>query len=463
MYPGTEVVKVSALERRAQLMRECEEIERRGFKSDDDRASFDSKLTEVEKIDVDLGRGGGAEIRAAVQIARLPPAFAEDLIARGVSVQESRALILDELVTRQGPEIDTHRGEKTEDAMMVGRMAEALAARCGGPAPSEAAREYMHATTVDLARHCLQRRGVSVRSLSPSQVMTRALHTTTDFPELLLATGERILRMGYASYQGGVRRICKESTARDFRAKSKLMLGEAPELLEVGEHGEVTRGTMAESKASYSLKTFARIFGITRQALVNDDLDAFGDFVGRLGRAAAEFVATQLSAKLTSNPTLADGVALFHADHGNLGTAGVISITTLTEALKMMRLQKGLNGVTPIDVTPKYLVVPAALEVVARQYVAQINATKASDVNPFTADLEPVVDPRLDASSATAWYLAADPGAIDTIEYSFLEGQPGPQIESRAGFDVEGVEMKVRLDFGCGVIDHRGLFKNAGA
>jgi hypothetical protein len=241
------------------------------------------------------------------------------------------------------------------------------------------------------------------------------------------------------------------------------MLGEAPELLKVNEHGEVTRGGMAEAKQSYTLATYARIFGITRQALVNDDLGAFAEMSQKFGRAAAEFIAKELVAKLTSNPTMDDGVVLFHATHGNLGTAGVISITTLAEALKLMRLQKGLDGKTPVDVTPKYLVVPAALEVVARQYVAQINATKASDVNPFNADLEVVVDPRLDANSATAWYLAADASSIDTIEYSFLEGEPGPQFESRAGFDVEGIETKVRLDFGCGVVDHRGLFKNAGA
>lgn len=67
-----------------------------------------------------------------------------------------------------------------------------------------------------------------------------------------------------------------------------------------------------------------------------------------------------------------------------------------------MRLQKGLDGVTPINATPKFLVVPAAVETVAEQYLAQIAATQAADVNPFGGRLELVVDPRLDAVSATA-------------------------------------------------------------
>ena len=71
--------------------------------------------------------------------------------------------------------------------------------------------------------------------------------------------------------------------------------------------------------------------------------------------------------------------------------------------------------------------------------------------------------PRLDAASATAWYLAASPNQIDTIEYAYLEGQQGAYIETRNGFDVDGVEIKCRLDFGAKAIDWRGLYKNPGA
>lgn len=433
---------------RAELIAECDTFQKRGFSnSDEERNTFDRYMDAVKEID--------------------------DLLARmkqldGFVAESGRHNIRNQVPFGDGTPAPNHNGRsagfgESYSSDRVRMMAEAVSARFGGPAPSNEAREFMHMRIVDMAKECLGARGVRTTFMAPHTVVQRALHTTSDFVELLTGAGNRTLRNGYASYQGGVVRICKQSTAPDFRAKQKLQLGEAPTLLAVNEAGEVKRGSMAEAKSSYSLATFARIFGITRQALVNDDLGAFVDLSGKLGRAAAEFVAGQLASKLTSNPVLADGVALFHATHANLGTAGAISITTLTEALKKMRLQTGLDGATVIDVTPKYLVVPAALEVVARQYVAQINATVASEVNPFSAQLEVVVDPRLDASSATAWYLAADPGAIDTIEYSYLEGEEGPQLESRAGFDVEGVEMKVRLDFGSGVIDHRGLFKNAGA
>lgn len=418
-----------------------------------------------------------AGILDSVRAAKLEASFADQLIRTGVPLDDARAQVLNRLATRdeqiqtvQHIGVDEHHpgaeaGGGYNSNSSVRLMAEALASRFGGPPPSEPAKQYVRMQTVDMARHALELRGASTKFLSRSQIISRGLHSTSDFPALLQETGNRLLRKGFESYPGGIRTICRQSTAPDFRAKSLLMLGEAPQLERVNEHGEFRRGTMAEAKASYSLSTYGKIFGVTRQALVNDDLGAFADLTLRLGRSAAEFIALQLVDLLAGNPEMGDGKALFHADHGNLGTPGTISVETLGEALKLMRLQKGLDGKTSIDVTPQFLVVPASLEILAKQHVAQINATKPADTNPFTsANLEVVVDPRLDADSETAWYLAANPQAFDTIEYSFLEGgAQGPEFETRAGFDVDGLETRIRLDFGCGVIDHRGLVKNEGA
>lgn len=184
----------------------------------------------------------------------------------------------------------------------------------------------------------------------------------------------------------------------------------------------------------------------------------------RLGRAASEFIAQQLVDLLANNPTTDDGVALFHASHGNLAASGgAISLTTLGAARLAMRTQKGLDKKTPIDATPRYLVVPATLETVAEQYLTTINATVASDANPFPGRLTLIVDPRLDAKSATRWYLFADQGVITVLEYAFLEDDAGPVVSTREGFTIDGVEMKVRLDLGTGVLDHRGAFSNPGA
>lgn len=398
------------------------------------------------------------------RVGRIAPAAVSEMVERRLSITEARREILGRMAEASAPEISNYIIPVVGQADSASLMAEALAYRYGGPAPSDAARQFSGMRIADFARQLVEARGISTRMLSANGIIMRALHSTSDFPNLLLGTGNRLLRQGYASYDGGAKRIARFATSPDFRAKTRLQLSEAPGFVKVNEGGEFKYGTMSEAKEVYSLATYGRILGISRQALVNDDLGAFADLSIRFGRAAAEFEAQQIVNLLTSNPTMDDGVTVFHATHGNLaGSGGAINVTTLGAAKLAMRTQKGLDKTTPIDATPKFLVVPAALETVAMQYLAQLQAAQASNVNPFSGNLELVVDPRLDAVSATAWYIAADPGRIDTIEYSYLESEQGPQIDMRQGFEVDGLEMKVRLDFGAGVLDYRGLYKNVGA
>lgn len=410
-----------------------------------------------------------ADVRKRVAVAKLDSSFADDLIARNLSPKECSNEILAKMAARSEAtpirgvaHLMPLGGNQSLDDPEFRRalMAEALASRNGGPAPSEAARQYVGMRMVDMARELLELRGVRTQMMSNDKIIKRALHTTSDFPNLLQSTGNRTLRMAYDSYSGGVKNIARQSTAPDFRPKNKLNLSEAPALLKVNEGGEFTRGTMAEDNASYAIATYGRIFGLSRQAIINDDLGAFQTTSMKWGRATAEFESQQIVSLLASNPVMSDSLALFHASHGNLAATSAISVTTLGAAKMAMRLQKGLDGKTPIDATPKYLVVPAALETVALQFLTQLTPNQASSVNPFSGMLALVVDPRLDAFSATQWYLAADPNSIDTIEYSFLEGQEGPFMDLEVGFDYDGIESKVRMDFGAGVLDFRGLYRN---
>ncbi len=165
---------------------------------------------------------------------------------------------------------------------------------------------------------------------------------------------------------------------------------------------------------------------------------------------------------------MADGVALFHANHGNLIAAGggAPAVATVGATRTLMRKQKGLDGKTKLNVAPRYILVPSELETATEQLVAQITPAEASKVTPQSMrSLTPISEPRLSDASTTAWYLAADPmtSNVDTIEYAYLEGQEGAYMETRMGFDVDGMEIKCRLDFGAKAIDWRGLAKNPGA
>jgi hypothetical protein len=181
--------------------------------------------------------------------------------------------------------------------------------------------------------------------------------------------------------------------------------------------------------------------------------------------AAANYESDTVYGIFTANAALADTIALFEAaTHKNLtGTGTALSVTSLGVARALMRKQTTPQGAV-MNLNPEFLIVPAALETIANQYVSsQFVAAQSSSVNPFAGKLQVISEARLDAASATAWYLAANSSAIDTVEYCYLEGQNGVYIETRNGFDVDGLEIKARLDFAAKAIDYRGVYKNVGA
>lgn len=412
-----------------------------------------------------------SEIRSIARIAGLGAEFADGLIDHAASADEARRAAFEALAARGGTirteQTRIEMGESHDDPGIRARqMGEALYARINPSHPlSEPARRYAYATCAEMARELLMLRGHAVTGVSPATLITRALHTTSDFPIIVGDTIGRTLRAAYSAAPVGIRRLGRQTTARDFRAVNKVMLGEAPALEKIVEHGSIRAGTMAEAREAYRVETFAKKIGITRQVLVNDDLGAFADLSRRMGQAAAETEARVLVDLLESGsgngPTMSDAKALFHVDHGNRAAAGaIITDVALSAARLAMRSQTGLSGLR-ISATPKYLLVPPAQETAAEKWLASIAAAKASDVNPFSGSLALVVEPRL--GSAIRWYITADPSEIDGLEYAYLAGGEGPQIESRAGWDVDGVEVRVILDFGAGFIDWRGWYQNPGA
>ena len=331
---------------------------------------------------------------------------------------------------------------------------------------NEPAREWRGLSLIEMARGWLEAEGVRVRGLSRDEVATRALHSTSDFPAILAGVTNKTLRNAYETAPRTYPAIARRTTVADFKLVHRLQLGEAPQLEKVNQSGEFKRGTIGEAQETYRIETFGKVIGITRQVLINDDLDAFTRVPALFGTSAATLESDVVWGIFTANPAMADGNALFHASHKNLaGTGAALDVAGLAKARTAMAQQRGLDGKTLLNVRPTYLVVPSALELAAEQLLAQnIVPAKATDVVPASIrSLAVIAEPRLDpASGAVPWFLVASPAAIDTIEYAYLEGQEGVALETRMGFDVDGVEVRARLDFGAKAIDWRGLYKNPG-
>lgn len=397
-----------------------------------------------------------------------------------MTLEAARSAILDKLAAtddagarRSESTFAQARGESANDIAQRDGITNALLHRHapGITALTEQGRQFRGMTLLEIARDTLERRGVQTRGMSKMELATEALlgraglgyHSTSDFPSILANVANKTLRSAYESTPRTFTSWARQSTITDFKPVQRTQLAGAPDLLRVPESGEFSYGTIGEGKEVYALSTYGRIIGITRQTLINDDLDAFTRVPTAFGASAADLESDLVYSILTTNPTMGDALALFVAGHGNVGTAAAITEASLAEAYRAFGNQRGIEG-RQVSIQPRYIITPPGIRSVeARKNVTATTPSAIAGVNAFAGRLEPIEEPRLiPAAGADPWFLAADPSRVDTVEYAYLEGSNGIYTETRQGFEVDGIEIKARHDFAAKAIDWRGLFRNLG-
>lgn len=383
------------------------------------------------------------------------PEFSDALIQRGLNIADARSAVLEELASRDrasGGQLNVNRGAAPAQATREA-IENTLVTRLGGRSTGAVLRS---ADFTSLAIRSLEVSGHRVSDNDTrDRILQRAMQTTGDFPLMLGNAVGRVLQQAYEQSPSAIKQISRLANLPDFRPKSSVRLGGAPSLEKVNESGEFTHGTVLEAANGWRLATFGRIISLSRQAMVNDDLSGFAGLLAKFGEAASRREAEELVAILLSPPAI-DAAPLFHADNSSLIT-GVLSIEGLGAAVKALRAQTDLDGGLVMQ-EPGTILVPAALEMTARQLAATYNPVTSDKVQPFRLNV--AVEPRLDAASATAWYLAA--GNQRSLEHGYLDDAQGVQTIQREGFEVDGLEIKARLDFGCGWVDPVGWVKSTG-
>lgn len=248
----------------------------------------------------------------------------------------------------------------------------------------------------------------------------------------------------------------------DFKIAHRVGMGGFSSLRQVREGAEYKYVTTGDKQATIALATYGELFSITRQAIINDDLNMLTDVPMKLGRAAKSTIADLVYAILTSNPKIStDNVSLFDkAKHANVLESAAMDVASLDKARQLMRVQK--EGERHLNIRPAFVLVPTAMESVANQ-VIRSSSVKGADINagiinPVKDFATVIAEPRLDDNSQTTFYLAAAKGT-DTIEVAYLNGVDTPYIDQMEGFSVDGVTTKVRIDAGVAPVDHRGLVK----
>ncbi len=410
-----------------------------------------------------------AEIRDIIKRAGGTSEQADELIDGDSTVEQARAAAYEIMTarTQQTPRVRIV-ASNDDPATIVKRRSDALYARVTGTKPEDAARAYVNDRVVDHARGLLAVRGVSTTGLSDHDILTRA-HSVSDFPLLLEGTGNRILLEQFEAAQTPLLKLGRTATAPDFRPLNRLRISEMGALQPLTENGEIKRVSRSEIADSYGIESAGAIFSLSFKAQTNDDLSAFADFNRAAAVQAAQYQKAVIVDLIQGNGNMEDGQPLFSVAHGNISDnpsrifgIGEDPLQPLSDARYALRTQKGLDGVTPLNLRPAYLVVSAELETEGERALAEINAQVARDVNPFSGAMELLVE---SAFTNPDWYVFASPNSCPVFEHAWLQGFTGPQLASRENFDTLARDFRVVIHWGAGLLPGgwRGAYVNYGS
>ena len=390
---------------------------------------------------------------------------ADEAIVLGKSVEEAREMVMDQLRARNKG-VSVTMGEAESDKFRAAAQ-DAVLMAAGIPVaePAPGAQELRGYSMVEMARESLRRESDSTVNFGDNMEMARAaINSTSTFPAIMSNLANKSVMTGFNEAETTYQIWAGKGSNRDFKEAARVALSEAGNLELVPEGGQFQQDFLGEASARTKVATYGKLFSLTRQAIINDDLGLFSKIATKYGSAAKRLVNKMVYAQLTGNVKMQDNIALFDTKHGNVaGTGEALSVKAIAKAITAMRRQKGITGDATLNITPKYLVVPPELEMTAYQIVnstAAVDGVNSGVVNPYKGRFVVVADAEL--TDPDAWYLVADASQHDTIEVTYLNGVETPRLETRQGFDVDGIEYKVAFDCGVSALDFRGVFKNAG-
>lgn len=297
--------------------------------------------------------------------------------------------------------------------------------------------------------------------------------STYDLSGVLSNVANKAIRAGFDSVESTWRQVSAIGTVTDFKEITRYALTGDFLYEQVGPGGELKSATMGEQSYGNKADTYGKIFAITRQDFINDDLSAFDRVRMLIGRGGA------LKFNLVFWTEFLRAVTAFYTTgRGNYFEGGTTNLqsSSLTSAVTLFRKQTDPDG-NPLGINPAILLVPPEEEVTADELYVSTNlnsggaATKEKipNRNVHANKYRPVVSSYLSNAnitnySTTHWFLLADPMDMPVIESVFLNGRQQPIVEAAdADFDMLGVQMRGYHDFGVRQQEYRGGVRSKGA
>jgi hypothetical protein len=326
----------------------------------------------------------------------------------------------------------------------------------------DAASKYRNLGLLQLARECLRLEGHRVDPYSSPMDVIRAAFSVRSFPNLLRESAYRILVSTYETMPPTCLRIARIVETVNFMPHTLARLNAFAQFERVPLSGSIAQERIGDSGWQIKVDTYGRLFTITYQDVINDDLGAFLAIPQEAARGAIIALENHFWGTILANPG-----NFFSAANANVVTSAPLTIPNLDRAVERMLAQRDLFG-QPVFVKPSFLVVPVGLKATAENLFTSVRVVITGNVermlpetNAYAGQFEPVVTQYLPTNGANStWYLVADPATTPAFAVAFLRGQETPIIEEVQPISqFLGYSVRAYWHFGVALLDHRAAVR----
>lgn len=290
-------------------------------------------------------------------------------------------------------------------------------------------------------------------------VILRAAFATHQISDLLSNVANKFLLSSFNAVERTWADISATRSVSDFKAISMYRLNGSFKFKKVSNAGQMKIAQASDEKRSLSAETYGIVSSLTRADMVNDDLGALTQIMGRMGRGAA------LSLNEVIWGEFLDGNATYF-QAATPGSGNALSLSSLKSAATAFRKLKDPDG-NPLAIPPRVLLVPPELELTAAELMTSSlivsgNTTSQPSANVMAGRYRVVVSSYL--TSATTWWLLSDASDLNAIDVAFLNGQQTPTIEQASvDWDTLGIGMRGFMDFGVSKAESLSCYRMATA
>lgn len=296
----------------------------------------------------------------------------------------------------------------------------------------------------------------------PSSMTTASL--TSIFRD---AMHKRMLEeYGASPYDLSWEKIADVVPIADFRTNYRSRWGGYGNLPIVAEKGAYTSlSSPSDEESSYSVSKRGGTEDLTLEMIKNDDVGELRKIPRKLGTAAKRTLYEFVWDFIVTNPSIYDGIALFHASHSNLSTVAFSKAELAARRLAMMK-QTEISSGKRLGLFPKYIISSIDMELTIVEAIVQEGVGFEATAPDFVRRQRYEFIPVIHLTDTNNWFTACAKELATGLEIGFLDNKREPELfvqtEPTVGsmFANDVITYKLRHIYGGGITDYRTFQSN---